>query len=105
MFPKTKKKHPTAILLSRGADATNEVSGAQECSTFRPFANVFAAIASAALLINSTAPAQAQFPWSRPEPKRSDQSKGKGQARRRRGAPNAESLGAATSCETAKERA
>src|SRR5438034_11533675 len=80
MFPKTKQKHPSAILLSRVTDATNEVSGAQECSSLRPFANLLAAIASAALLINSPTPAQAQFPWSRSDPKRSDQPKGKGQA-------------------------
>src|SRR6266516_2699063 len=80
MYPKTKKKYPAAILRSRATDATTEVSGAQESSNLRLSANLLAALVGGALLISSPAPAQAQFPWSRPEPKRSDQSKGKGEA-------------------------
>src|SRR5438093_13344922 len=80
MYPKTKKKYPAVILLSRATDARTEVSGAQESSNLRPFANLLAAMAGGVLLMNCTAPAQAQFPWNRPEPKRSDQSKAKGLA-------------------------
>src|SRR5438552_10068338 len=80
MYPKTKKKYLAAILLSRATGSRTEVSSAQEASNLRSFANLLAAMAGGALLISSLAPAQAQFPWSRPEQKRSDQSKGKGQA-------------------------